>query len=91
MLEPGRELDFAEEAFVTEDGGQLGMEHLERDRSVVLQIMGKKYRGHATAAELMFETVALGEGGPETGQGVDQGWLEALWNAPTVRIAAAFG
>ena len=43
------------------DGGQLGMEHLERDRPVVLEVAGEVDRGHAAAAELALEQVAAAQ------------------------------
>ncbi len=57
MLQPGGELDLAEEALGAERGGQLGVEHLERDRAVVLQVLGEEDRGHAAAPELPLEGV----------------------------------
>ena len=59
VLEPGGELDLALEALGAERGGQLGMEDLERDRPVVLQVVGEIDRGHAPAPELALERVAV--------------------------------
>ena len=39
--------------------GQLGMQHLERDRAVVPEVLGQEDRGHAAAPELALEPVAL--------------------------------
>ena len=58
MLEPGGEPDLALEALGAERGGQLGVEHLERDRAVVLEVLGQVDRGHAAAPELALERVA---------------------------------
>ena len=75
MLQPGGELDLALEALGAERGGELGMQHLERDRAVVLEVLGEVDRGHAAAAELALEAVAIGEGrlqgGAQVGQGPD--------------------
>ena len=37
---------------------ELGVEHLERDRAVVPEVLGEVDRGHAAAAELALERVA---------------------------------
>jgi hypothetical protein len=57
MLEPRGEVDLALEALKT-DGGELGMEDLQRDQPVVLEIPGEVDRGHASPAELALEPVA---------------------------------
>ena len=41
MLQPGGEADLALEALGAERGGQLGVEHLERDRPVVPEVAGR--------------------------------------------------
>jgi hypothetical protein len=57
VLEPGGELDLALEAVVAEADGELGMEHLERHRPVVPQVLRKIDRGHTAAPELALERV----------------------------------
>ena len=77
MLEPGGELDLAEEALGAERGGELGMEHLERDRAVVPEVLGQVDGGHAAAAELALDAVAVGEGrraGSATGSVIGLRW-----------------
>ena len=59
MLQPGRVLDLAQEALGPERGGQLGVQHLERDRAVVPEVVGEVHRGHAAAPELALEPVAV--------------------------------
>ena len=59
MLQPGGELDLALEPLGAERGGELGVEHLERDRPVVPQVLGQVDRGHAAPAELALEPVAI--------------------------------
>ena len=44
MLEPGGELDLALEALGAERGGELGMEHLERDGAVVPEVVRRGRR-----------------------------------------------
>ena len=67
MLQPGGELDLALEALGAERGGQLGVEHLERDRPVVAEVVGEVDRGHAAAPELALDAVAVGQGRRERG------------------------
>ena len=61
MLQPGGEADLALEALGPERGGQLGVEHLERHRPVVPEVLGEIDRGHAAAPELALERVAVGQ------------------------------
>jgi hypothetical protein len=74
VLEPGGKVDLALEALGAKCRGQVGMQHLERDRPVVLQVMGEIDRGHATAPELALEPVALleslSQGGWQGGPGL---------------------
>ena len=62
MLQVGGVLDLAEEALGAEDGRELGAEDLEGDLAVVLQVVGAVDGGHAAAAELALDRVAVGEG-----------------------------
>ena len=59
MLEPGGEPDLAQEPLGAERGGELGVQHLERDRPVVPEVLREVDRGHAAAAELALERVAV--------------------------------
>ena len=61
MLQPGGELDLAQEALGAERGGELGVEDLERDRAVVLQVLGEEDGGHAPAPELTLECVTAAQ------------------------------
>jgi hypothetical protein len=65
VSEPGGDLDLAEEPLGSERGGQLRLQHLERDRAAELAILGEVNRGHATPTELPLDHVAVGQGGPE--------------------------
>ena len=58
MLQPRGEPDLALEPLGTEGGGELGMQHLERDRPVVPEVPGEEDRGHPPAPELALERVA---------------------------------
>ncbi len=61
MLEPGGDLDLAEEPLGPERGGQLGPQHLHRDLAVVLDVLGEVHGGHAALPELALEPVAVAE------------------------------
>jgi hypothetical protein len=60
--ELGRDIDLAQEAIGPERLTQLGPEDLDRDRSLVLEITGKKNDSHATPTELTLESITVGEG-----------------------------
>ena len=70
MLEPGGELDLAQEPLGAQRRGELGVQHLERDGAVVPQVVREVDRGHAAAAELALELVAVRECCREDGAGV---------------------
>jgi hypothetical protein len=59
VLEAGDRLDLALEALGTERVGQLGVQHLERHRTLVTEVVGQKDRGHATPPKLALETVSI--------------------------------
>ena len=60
MIEPGGNLDLAQEAVGAERGGELGVQHLEGDDAVVLEIAGEVDGGHAPAAELALDLITIG-------------------------------
>jgi hypothetical protein len=62
MLQPGDDVDLAEEAVWPERMGQLGMEHFDRDRAVVSEILGEIDRSHPAAPEFALDRVAVAEG-----------------------------
>ena len=59
VLEARGEPDLAQEALGAERIGELGVQHLERDRAVVPQVLREPDRGHAAAAELTLEGVPV--------------------------------
>ena len=61
MLERRGGLDLHHEALGAEHG-QLGLEDLERDLAIVLEVLRQVHGGHATLAELALEEIAVGEG-----------------------------
>ena len=73
MLQRGRGLDLHHEALGADHRGQLGLQDLEGDFAVVLEILGQVHRGHAalpdygrTAVRPYIDAVAVGQGGGET-------------------------
>ena len=65
MLQRGGGGDLLHEALGAQHGGQFGLEHLDRDLALVLEILGQVHGGHAALPELALEAVAVGEGGGE--------------------------
>ena len=63
-------LDLHHEALGADDGGELGLQDLERHLAVVLEVLGQVHRGHAPLAELPLDAVAVGQGGNEAGKRV---------------------
>jgi len=63
MLQLGGDRDLAQEALVADGGRQLGAEHLDRDRPLVLHIGREKHDGHAPGADFPFYAVAVSERG----------------------------
>jgi hypothetical protein len=61
MLQAGGEADLALEALRAESGGELGMEHLERDGTVMAEVACEPDRGHAPAAKLALERVPIAQ------------------------------
>ncbi len=62
VLQAGGEPDFTLEAFGTERRRQLRVHHLQGHLAVVPEVAGQVDRGHAPAAELALEEVAVAEG-----------------------------
>ena len=61
VLELRREANFTQEPISAQDGSELGTQHLERDRAVVLPVAGEIDRRHPAVAELALDRVAVGE------------------------------
>jgi len=70
MVEPGGYSDFTEEPVREQGGGEFGAEKLERDLTVVLEVLGEVNCGHPAARKLTLDRVAVGEGGVQTGEKV---------------------
>ena len=65
MLEPGAELDLAQESLGAERAGQLRMQDLEGHRPVVAEVVGEVDCRHPAAPELAVEPVAVGQRGAQ--------------------------
>ena len=75
MLQAGGDPDLLEESLRSERGGELGAQDLERDGAIVPEVVREVDHGHAAAAELALDAVAVGQGGREEGGCVGQeGW-----------------
>ena len=61
MGQVGRHLDFAQEAVDPEGVGQLGVEDLEGDRTIMAEVARQEDGGHAAPTELALDDVAAGE------------------------------
>jgi len=65
MLQRGRHANLTQEPLGAEHCTQLGVEHFERDASVVLLVAREKHGGHPTAPDLTIDRVRLAERAPE--------------------------
>ena len=93
VLQPGGEADLALEPVRPERGGQLGVEHLERHRPVVPEVLGEVDGGHAPAAELALDRVAVPQSRAEIRQGIRHDVLPStsFWNRGCFRSGSKVG
>jgi len=61
MLQPCRGFDLAKEAVGPDGRRQLGVQHLDGDRTTVLQIVGQEHRRHAPPANFPLDAIPRGE------------------------------
>src|SRR6267378_7057860 len=66
MAELGGDLDLAEKPVGAERVGQLGLEDLDRDEPVVLQVAGAIHDCHAVLTQLSFYCIAAVQGSGES-------------------------
>jgi hypothetical protein len=59
VLERRGDLDFAKEPLAPDDGRQLGLEQLDGDAPVVLQVFGEKDDRHSATAKLAFDAISI--------------------------------
>ena len=69
MVQPGRDLDFAEKTILADRLDQGRLHHLDRYPPIVLQVIGEVHRRHTAAADLPNGAVAI-EDGSRVWQGV---------------------
>ena len=86
MLQPGGGLDLAQKPLGAERRGELGVEDLDRHRSVVLQVLRQKHRRHAPTTQLPLDRVAVSEGLTEGVEQIGHGmWGPSLQRATAPR------
>ena len=69
MIEAGRDADLAEESLVGDRAREIGIEHLDRDVAVVLQIAREEHGRHAAMPELALDRVPPAERRLQVGRG----------------------
>ena len=62
MLQVGGGLDLLEEPVGAHQGGEVRVQHLDRDLAIVLEVVGQIDRGHPAGTQLALDAVAAGEG-----------------------------
>jgi hypothetical protein len=70
VLEPGSELDLAEEARDPAGSAHLGSDELDRNRAAVAEILRQIDRRHPSGAELALNGIAFAERGSQALQGI---------------------
>src|SRR6185437_5948348 len=66
MLQVRRELDLFQKAFGPENRRELGVQHLDRDLAMVLEIFREIHRCHTARAKLALDAVTVGERSAQT-------------------------
>ncbi len=87
MLQAGGDLDFTEEPFTAQRGGQLRPQHLERHLAAVPQVLGEVHRGHAARADFPLDAVLVRQGGRQAGERLAHG-VRAPSRSPTLASSA---
>jgi hypothetical protein len=70
MAEIGGGADLPEKPIGPDGVGQVGLQHLDRDRTLVLEVPSPIHRSHASAAGLLLDGVSVGESRPEAIDGI---------------------
>ncbi len=70
MVEAGRGFDLAQKAVRTQGRRKLGLQNLDSDRAMVLEVCGEVDCCHPTAAELALDRVTVAKGGLQSGEQV---------------------
>ena len=66
-------LDLGQEALGTNDRGRFGLEDLECDLTLVLEVVGQLHGRHSALAELTLDRVAALQGGVQAGDSIRRG------------------
>ena len=61
VLELGGKSNLSQKPLATQHRGEVRTEHLDRDRTVMLEVPGQPDRGHAALSDLAIEQVAVME------------------------------
>src|SRR5439155_23678585 len=95
MLQPGGHPDLQQEALGAQARGESGLEDLERDGAVMPQVVSEVDSGHAAAAELALDVVAVAERGVRRWKGIGRGHLQTALQrtlrCPGIRISSELG
>src|SRR3990172_6607359 len=67
MLELGGDLDLTQEPRAADRRAEILLQHLDRDLTVVLEVLGEVHGRHPSRAELALHAISLGEGGGDAG------------------------
>src|SRR5207248_2547273 len=86
VLQPGGDLDLAQEPLGAEGRREVRVQDLDRDRPMVLQVLREEHRRHAPATQLPLDRVAVGDGLTQGVEQVGHGtWRPSLQHAPAPR------
>jgi len=83
--------DFPQEPLGGEHRGDVGPEHLQRHRPLVLQVAGEPHRGHPAPTDLPLEGVAVAQGGAEARQLVDHVMSRTRTGPQSIRLMGIRG
>ncbi len=78
VLKPSLNADFAEESLGAERRGQLGLEHLDRDVAIVLEVVRPIDIGHTAAPDLTVERITVRKRGPQAVNLIHHGGAHAF-------------
>ena len=91
MLQLRGRLDLAQEPLGAERGAEVGMQHLDRDVAIVLEVVREVDGRHAAGAELALDAVAVGKRGGELVACLDHRVSARAWACAIVARAGGFG
>src|SRR2546425_10356029 len=83
MLQARRDLDLPQEPFGPEADCDVRMEHLDRHRAVVSQVLSQIHSCHASPADLALDLVAAGYRGSEATEELYHAYLKLHARAPS--------